>query len=108
MPHGDHVLISADKIIGYMLSETHPVGRSKARFFRSAGYTEKNWRALERELRRIAVSGETVDTIESDYGIKYVIQGMMRTPVVKKVPIITVWIVEKSQRYPRFVTAYPL
>jgi hypothetical protein len=39
LPHEDQALVDEAKICDDLLSDTHPVGRFKARVFRSLGYT---------------------------------------------------------------------
>ncbi len=42
LPHRENAYVPAAKLFDYLLSETHPVGRLKSRFFRSAGFHEGN------------------------------------------------------------------
>jgi hypothetical protein len=100
--------IPADKIMGYLLSETHAVGKSKARFFRSLGFDEATAGQLERELLAIAQAQEVKESITSPHGTKYVIDGPLRTPQGVAVRVRTIWIVEVEQENPRLVTAYPI
>ncbi|MEZ5419055.1 MAG: hypothetical protein R2708_17200 [Vicinamibacterales bacterium] len=51
LPNVDHTIVEQGKLEGYLLSEVHPVGRFKARFFASLGFTAHNWRELETALR---------------------------------------------------------
>ena len=43
---------SADdrKFREYILSETHPIGRGKAKFFKNIGYTGANWQELREQF----------------------------------------------------------
>ncbi len=107
LPNRERAQVPAAKLIDYLLSETHPVGRSKARFFRGFGYGETNSELLERDLKSVAESGETEQTVSSLHGTKYVIRGLLKTPSGKTVEVRTVWILESGQDHPRFVTAYP-
>ncbi|MFM7513170.1 MAG: DUF4926 domain-containing protein [Cyanobium sp.] len=50
LPHADHALVEEAKICDYLLSATHPVGRYKARVFRSLGYTAESWTRLRDDL----------------------------------------------------------
>jgi hypothetical protein len=107
LPNGAQARISPDKITGYLLSETHLVGRSKAKFFGAAGFTVENWKLLERELLRVAAEGDIVGQESSIYGVKYVVDGLIQTPSRGKLAIRTVWIVEVGRGEPSFVTAFP-
>jgi hypothetical protein len=107
MPGGEHSQVPHGKLTGYLLSQTHPVGRWKARFFIGHGYRADAARELERELLEIARVGELVETRTSIHGIKYVVAGTIESRSGgESVRVRTVWIVEQSSA-PRFVTAYP-
>ena len=41
------------KVRTYLLSSSHPVGRFKARFFRSLGFTEENWPELNAKTPKL-------------------------------------------------------
>jgi hypothetical protein len=108
LPYSDRATIARRKLTAYLLSTTHPGGRSKARFFRSRGFDEKNCDLLTEALLRIARSEEVRETVTSAYGSKYVIDGHMQTPSGGQVRLRTVWIIEHGGKIPHFVTAYPL
>ncbi len=55
LPAAERAVIAPAKIRDYRLSTSHPVGRFKAPFFASLGYTIANWPRLEEDL---AVSGD--------------------------------------------------
>ncbi len=46
-------------------------------------------------------------TIRTEYGVKYVISGELTSPTDKTARIVTIWIIDKGQTNPRFITAYP-
>ncbi len=104
----NHALISREKLTDYVLSETHTTGKSKAKFFRKLGFDETNVSIFIKALRELAKSEKVTDEIVSEYGTKYIIDGEMNAPIGKIVRIRTVWIIEKGQKRPRFVTVYPV
>jgi len=108
LPGASKAYVPKEKLTGYLLSKTHAVGKAKAKFFRALGFDENNVAELKRELLRIAQTEPITDMVVSPHGTKYIIDGELSTPGGKVVPIRTVWIVEKPQEPPRFVTAYPL
>jgi hypothetical protein len=59
----------------YLLSLNHPVGRAKAKFFRSHGYSDDNVQVLAADLRRIASEGQVVEQESTAYVMKYVVEG---------------------------------
>ncbi len=107
LPNREHAYIPQSKLKGYLLSETHADGRSKARFFRSFGYDEANVELLERGLLLISRNQQVKDTVFSPFGTKYVIDGSLKTPSGRSINVKTVWIIEEDQDRPRFVTAIP-
>lgn len=106
LPNGENAYVPPEKLRDYLLSETHPVGKAKAKFFRSFGFDEANLTVLEQGLKAIADLEEVVEVATTAYGTKYVIDGTLNTPSGQPVRVRTVWIVESDQP-PRFVTAFP-
>jgi hypothetical protein len=95
------------KIVAYLLSATHPSGRSKAGFFQRFGFTAGEWQVLADALRRHAAD-HGVGTIEdSPFGKRYTIEGAIASPDGRNPVIRTVWFIERGTSAPRFVTAYP-
>ena len=108
LPNRDKVIIPRNKLVKYLLSETHPVGSTKARFFRKLGYSKKNVVELEKELLEIARANNVKNERKFEYGVNYAIDGTIETPSGKKVAITSVWFVRTTRSRPRFVTAYPV
>lgn len=108
LPHGDQAVISREKLLGYILSESHATGKFKAKFFRKLGFNKENVAVFEKTLRDIAKSSEISNELSSPFGIKYTIDSEINTPTGKLAKITTVWIVEKDQIRPRFITVYPV
>jgi hypothetical protein len=106
LPNPDSAFIAREKIDGYLLSNTHLVGRHKASFFRSLGYTQDEWQTLERDLRAFAAH-DARPTIETLYGKKYEVRGSITGPNGRTARIVTAWIVHSGEDYPRFITAHP-
>ncbi len=107
LPNRNRAHIPSSKLTAYLLSETHAIGRAKAKFLRSLGFDESNVVQLEQGLLAIARTEPLVDIVTSPHGTKYVIDGLLRTPKGLDVPVRTVWITESGRDDPRFVTAYP-
>ena len=108
LPNRESAYIPPPKLKDYLLSETHPVGRSKAKFFRALGFSETNIDMLEQRLIAIAHSEDVEEVATSPHGMKYVIECMLQTPGGSIVQVRTVWIIDTGQDRPRFVTAYPV
>jgi hypothetical protein len=106
LPNADHAIIEQGKLEGYLLSELHPVGRFKARFFASLGFTAHNWRELDTALRsqhlpESATSGP-VEAFGQSFTIRAILKGPGGAP-----PGTPVWFVRTGEAIARFVTAYP-
>lgn len=108
LPNSKNVYIPKEKLLGYLLSETHPVGKSKAKFFRKFGFNETNVDKLEQSLLSIAQTNEVETVKETPYGINYVINGSINIPKRRGVVIKTVWFIELGETTPRFVKAIPV
>jgi hypothetical protein len=107
LPNREQAYIPAGKLTGYLLSVTHPIGRSKARWLRLLGFDDSNVDVLEEDLITIARGGQVREATESPHGMRYVIDGDLLTPSGERAHVRTVWIVDRGETAPRFVTAYP-
>lgn len=107
LPRNREATIAASKITGYLLSETHPVGSTKAKYFRALGYSEENADQLREALVRIAATGDIAKEIVTPYGTKYVVEGDLVTPIERRVRVRTIWMARADEDILRFVTAYP-
>lgn len=108
LPNKKNAYIPPAKLKDYLLSETHSVGKSKAKILRTAGFNETNVNLLKEGLIAIAHSETIEEAISSPHGVKYVINGTLKTPEGGIIKMRTVWIIERGQELPRFVTAYPI
>ncbi len=108
LPNKLAAYVPGEKIKEYLLSESHAVGKSKAKFFRSFGFAETNMNQFEQSLLNIAHTGKVLEIKETPFGVKYVIDGALETPRGVIIQLRTIWITEISEDKPRFITAYPL
>jgi hypothetical protein len=108
LPNSNRALISRDKLINYVLSETHTTGKFKAKFFRKLGFNETNFQIFENSLLKLAKAEEVKEETTSQFGKKYILEGEINSPLGKIVKVRTVWIIEKNQKEPRFITIYPV
>lgn len=107
-PDFANAVVGKAKMHDYLLSPTHPTGHSKARFFLQSGFDRKNWRVLERALIALAQKHAVSRVSNTEFGVKYTIEGPLVTPFAKVVNVRTVWMTDGDDSPPRFVTAYPL
>jgi hypothetical protein len=96
LPNRENVYIPPSKLKEYLLSETHPIGRSKARFFHAIGFDETNVNVLEQGLIKMAYSQDVKEVVSSMHGTKYIIEGILKSPIGNPIQIRTVWIIDKG------------
>jgi hypothetical protein len=108
LPNSENAYVPREKLTGYLLSETHPIGKIKARYFRSLGYHDGNADELQGALIGIAQNHSVAETESTPHGEKYVIDGSLMPPSGRTAALRTVWIIEANDDRPRLVTAFPL
>jgi hypothetical protein len=54
LPNRATAFIQPQKLTGYLLSETHEIGQSKAKLLRTFGFNDNNVELLQQELLKIA------------------------------------------------------
>jgi hypothetical protein len=108
LPNHESAVVPKAKIVNYLLSLTHPVGRSKAKFFMQFGFSPGSWEELAEALARHVADHEVASVEQSPFGTRYVVEGIIHTPDKREPIIRSVWFVEAEGGVPRFVTAYPL
>ncbi|MFP4247715.1 MAG: DUF6883 domain-containing protein [Halochromatium sp.] len=108
LPHANRATIRPEKITHYLLSDDHPTGRHKARFFGAFGFSKTAWRQLEAALLRHAVEHPVCEEQSTPFGISYAIDGLLPSPDGRAPSIRAIWFLEFEKNAPQFVTAYPL
>ena len=99
-------MIARSKVERYLLSESHPVGGAKARYFRSRGYGVEDPARLEQDLLEVASKGEVTSEERTKWGTKYVVVGEIVAPDGHSLFLTTVWLLRDATG-PELVTAYP-
>jgi hypothetical protein len=107
LPDADRAEIDPEKLHGYLLSTTHPIGRFKARFFRALGYSAEQWLELEADLRGQHLSQDAEPGHISAHGQVFTIRATLEGPNGASAIVLSVWFIAKAGGPPRFVTAYP-
>ena len=108
LPNFQAALVEPAKLTDYLLSPTHPVGRTKAKFFTRVGFSSDSWEVLRDALVFHASAFEVANVEAGGYGVGYAVDGPLTTPSGRTPRVRTVWFVETGRPEPRFVTAYPL
>jgi len=76
----DRAVVEPAKVRGYLLSLQHPIGRAKAHFFQTLGFTQADWSKLQQALRELARSGEAELGEANAFGQKYAVRGILQGP----------------------------
>ena len=108
LPNIENAFIRPEKITKYLLSNNHPDGQYKARFFCSFGFSLAAWQKLETALLQHAFQHEIAQKKTTPFGVSYTIEGYLQTPNGRFPEVRSVWFIETGQITPYFVTAYPL
>jgi hypothetical protein len=106
LPDGENAQVDRAKITEYLLSASHPDGRSKAAFFMQFGFRVEEWGILASALKQLGTSNPVSSTVESQYGARYTVDGPLTAPDGRAPLVRTVWIAEPGHP-PRLITAYP-
>jgi hypothetical protein len=107
VPGCNQAIVEPGKVASYLLSSTHQIGRSKARFFMRFGFREDAPEELVQALLEHIRTYDIAHTEVSSYGTKYRVDGAIGSPDGRNPRISTVWMVRNGEVIPRFVTAFP-
>ncbi len=107
LPGRERVRIETAKLRDHLLSKEHAVGRFKAAFFESLGYSSSDWPRLESDLRQLAMTGDATLGKQTRYGQHYEIRGILHRPSGKAAQLMTIWIVRSNEDAARLITAFP-
>jgi hypothetical protein len=107
LPAAEKALVEPAKVRDYLLSREHPVGRFKAAFFESLGYSLDAWHQLQADLRALGIAGEAILGDRTKYGQKYEVRGKLSRSSGRVASVVSIWIVRWGEDTPRFVTAFP-
>lgn len=108
LPNANRAVVQPEKIVRYLLSTTHPHGKSKAAFFMRFGFNPANWRDLSDSLILHALKNEVTKIGTSPYGTQYMIDGPLQAPDGSALNVRSVWFITAGEEAPRFTTAHPL
>ena len=80
LPNAVQAIIDAAKLRHYLLSLEHPIGRFKARFFRSLGFERHEFQRLGEALRGQRLPQDAVLVETTEYGQLFAIRAILRGP----------------------------
>ena len=107
LPNRHLAYVPEAKITHYLLDLNHPQGGGKAQEFRKRGYDESNVATMISDLIGVAQSQPVSEVVQTQYGTKYVIYGVIQPPVGGDLLILSVWQIDYGRSAPRLLSAYP-
>jgi len=108
VPNWHLAIVDKAKLTDYLLSPSHPAGRSKAEFLNRFGFEASNWQTLQETLLRHVADAEYATAMETQFGTKYMIEAGLEAPDGRRPYIRSVWFIEDGQQAPKLVTVIPL
>jgi hypothetical protein len=76
--------------------------------FSHFGFSVENWHTLADSLANHTKTNEVAKVESTLFGTRYVIEGLLQTPVGRTPMVRSVRFIDSGETIPRFVTAYPL
>jgi hypothetical protein len=107
LPNAERAEIAAEKLRDYLLSNEHPIGRFKARFFTALGFSAERWQELESALRTQHLTQDAEPAASAVHGQRFTIRAILSGPGGQSALVVSVWCIRTNETVPRFVTAYP-
>lgn len=101
----DNAVIAREKLTNYLL--IFRTEDDKSHWLATAGYTSQNPDRLEDDLRSQILSNEVTAVDTNAFGEIYIIEGELKGPNGKILPVRSVWLKVALSGLVRFVTLYP-
>jgi hypothetical protein len=108
LPNANIAVIPESKIVDYLLSDKHRVGKSKAAFFKSFGFSHEWWQELKDALHQHVLKNSLAEIEQTLYGMRYIVDGDLQAPDGSFLCIRSVCFVRTGEMAPTFITAHPL
>ena len=77
-------------------------------FFVALEFNQSDWDVFANALRRLALTADVTESMETVHGRKYIVDGELENPAGKTAWVRSIWITDAGTGFPRLVTAYPL
>lgn len=108
LPNAEHAILDIRKLEAYCLNEDHPIGKHKAKVFRSALTLTAADAAWLREQILKGLPQADASLLHIDlYGIRYRVDLPIRRQN-RKAMVRTIWIADERDHVSRFVTCWVL
>ena len=106
VPNASGATVAPAKVREFLLNESHPENRGRARFFTLFGFTPTQWETLRDALLAHMLANQVTETAVTRHGTNYMVRCTIPSPDGRNPCIFTVWTIEPSGG-PKFVTAFP-
>lgn len=104
--NANQAFIDDRKLMDYCLSESHPIGKHKAKVFKSAlGFSVEHFQQLKEAILQAILKNEANFTESNQYGELYVVDIEVENPPQKAL-VRTSWIVRFDEDFPRLTSCY--
>jgi len=107
LPNAEFAVVEPAKITEYLLNPEHPDNGGKAAFFVALEFSQSDWDMFANALRRLALTADVTESMETMHGKKYIVDGELENPAGKEAWVRSIWIIDAGTDFPRLVTAYP-
>ncbi len=107
LPNAANATLEDQKITNWLLNLSNPKSAGKAKFFISRGFSIANWMVLKIALLEHPQKNQVNGQMPGKHGEKYKITCSLTTPDGTNPCVISIWIIQPADPFPRFVTAYP-
>ncbi|MGI8556153.1 MAG: DUF6883 domain-containing protein [Pyrinomonadaceae bacterium] len=106
LPNAEKAVVPLEKLRGYSLDSSHPVGKHKARVFASAlGIMKDDAPRLRQMILQAVLTNKAVEIDINEHGTRFVMD--FQTLGLKgKVTVRTAWIIDKGETLPRLTSCY--
>lgn len=94
LPNAQNADVSDKKLLSYLLDLNHLQNQGKAAFFKIVGFTLINPDDLRVAFLSQIAANDVTKIINTNFGTRFVIEGLMSCPNGKKYPIRSVWFVD--------------
>jgi hypothetical protein len=108
LPNGEHAVVDLVKLRDYVLSQSHPRGKHKARVFLAAlEISAADADGLRTALLESARTGDAVPGASDEFGTRYTIDFEMVLPA-RRARVRGSWIIRLDDGVPRLTSCYVL
>lgn len=106
LPNAENAFIDDRKLIDYCLSESHPIGKHKARVFKAIlNFSLGDFSELKHAILGQVNKDSAVLTQSNQYGDLYVLDVILDNPP-EKAKVRTSWIIRMDENFPRLTSCY--